>query len=84
MNENDIKSTVKTFVLNEFLPGEEASALTDVTPLITAGILDSLAILKMATFLESHFGITLQPHEMGVDHLNSVGDIARLVASKKS
>src|SRR3546814_5662909 len=34
--ENDpIKSTVKAFILEEFLPGERPEALTDDTPLVT-------------------------------------------------
>ena len=33
------------------------SELTDDTPLITSGILDSIATLKLVTFLEERFGI---------------------------
>jgi hypothetical protein len=33
MNPEDIKTTVRTFILNEFLPGEDPAALmTDTTP----------------------------------------------------
>src|SRR5215470_9807542 len=42
MNPEDIKTTVKTFILNEYLPGEEPSALTEDTPLMTTGILNSI------------------------------------------
>ena len=58
MNPQDIKTTVKTFILNEYLPGEDPAALTDTTPLMTTGILDSIAVLKVVTFLEDQFGIT--------------------------
>lgn len=84
MNEHEIKAAVKTFILNEFLPGEDPAALTDTTPLMTTGILDSIALLKVVTFLESQFGITLEPHETVVENLNSLADIARLVMSKKT
>ena len=30
---DDVKSTVHSFILNEFLPGEDPSELTDSTPL---------------------------------------------------
>jgi acyl carrier protein len=83
MNEQEIKLIVKTFILNEFLPGEDPMALTDATALVTTGILDSIAVLKVVTFLESQFGITLQAHETGVEHMNTLADIAQLVASKK-
>src|SRR4030095_549099 len=32
-------------------------------PLVTTGILDSIAVLKVVTFLENQFGITIEPHE---------------------
>ena len=84
MNPEDIKSTVKTFILSEYLPGEDPAALTDTTPLLTTGILDSIAILKVVTFLENQFGIVIQPHEAVVENLNTLSDIERFVVSKKA
>ena len=84
MNAQDIKTTMKTFILNEYLPGEDPAALTDATPLMTTGILDSIAVLKAVTFLEDQFGITIEPHEAVVENLNTLSDIAQLVMSKKA
>jgi acyl carrier protein len=84
VDEQDIKAAVKTFILNEYLPGEDPAALTDTTALMTTGVLDSIAVLKVVTFLENHFGITLEPHEAVVENLNTLSDIARLVMSKKA
>lgn len=83
-DEQSIKATVKTFILNEFLPGEDPAALTDTTALATTGILDSIAVLKAVTFLENQFGITIEPHEAVVENLNTLTDMARLVLSKKT
>lgn len=84
MTEPDVKAAIKTFILNEYLPGEDPAALTDTTPLMTTGILDSIAVLKVVTFLENQFSITIQPHEAVVENLNTISDIARLVTSKKA
>jgi acyl carrier protein len=84
MSSAEIQATIKTFILNEFLPGEDPAALTDSTALATTGILDSIAILKLVTFLESQFGITLEAHETGVENLNTLADISRLVISKQT
>jgi acyl carrier protein len=84
MSPQDIKATVKSFILNEFLPGEDPAALTDTIPLMTTGILDSIAVLKVVTFLENQFGITIEPHEAVVENLNTLSDIGRLVTSKKA
>jgi len=84
MDQETIKATVKNFVLNEFLPGEDPAALTDITALVTTGILDSIAVLKVVTFLENQFGITIEPHEAVVENLNTLSDIGRFVISKKA
>jgi acyl carrier protein len=84
VDEQGIKAAVKTFILNEYLPGEDPAALTDTTALMTTGVLDSIAVLKVMTFLENQFGIMLEPHEAVVENLNTLSDIARLVMSKKA
>lgn len=83
MDQTEIRSAIRTFILNEFLPGEDPAALTDDTPLATTGILDSIAMLKVVTFLESQFKISLEAHETAVENLNTVTDITRLVLSKQ-
>jgi acyl carrier protein len=75
-------NTIKEFILSEFLPGEDPGALTETTPLITGGILDSLATLRLVTFLSETFNVEVAPHEMGVEYLDTLPDIAKLVHSK--
>jgi len=75
----EIKEPIKEYILKEFLPGEDPAALTDSTPLITGGILDSLATIKLVLFLEERFQIKIQAHETMVDYLNTISDIAQLV-----
>ncbi len=78
----EIKEIIKGYILAEFLPGEDPAALADSTPLITGGILDSLATLKLVVFLEERFKIQIQAHETMPDYLDTIGDIAQLVSSK--
>ena len=80
----DIKQAVKNFILEEFLPGENPDELTDTTPLITGGVLDSIATVKLVLFLEERFGVTLQPHEVDPEHLDTTACIEELVLSKLS
>lgn len=79
----EIARNVKEFILREFLPGEDPEALTDSTPLIAGGILDSLATLKLVAFIEERFKVVLAPHETDEEHLGTVADIVRLVQSKR-
>jgi acyl carrier protein len=82
LNPSQIRDTVKAFILSEFLPGEDPAELRDDTPLITGGILDSIATLKLVSYVEETWGIELEPHEADADHLNTLSDIVSLVQSK--
>jgi acyl carrier protein len=79
---NNVESTVKDYILKEFLPGTHSAELTETTPLVTGAILDSLATLRLVAFLEERFGIEIAPHEASVEHMNTIQDIASLVRSK--
>jgi acyl carrier protein len=79
----EIREAVKAYILKEFLPGENPDELTESTPLITGGILDSIATLKLVTFVEERYGVIFQPHEVDIDHLNTIADITRLINAKK-
>lgn len=78
----EIKQAIREYILEEFLPGENPAELTDSTPLITGGILDSLATIKLVLFLEERFKIQVEAHETMADYLDTVADIAQLVSSK--
>lgn len=78
-----IRTSVKDYIMDEFLPGEDPDELTDTTPLITGGILDSISTVKLVAFLEERFGVEFQAHEMNADYLNTIADITDTVASKQ-
>lgn len=80
----EIKKTVKEYILKEFLPGEDPDELTDTTPLITGGIFDSIATLRLVAFIEERFAITLQAHEVDVQYLDTIQGITNLILSKKA
>ena len=62
-----IKNGVREYLAGQLLKGEDPSSLTDDRPI---------------TFLEEQYGVTFEAHEIGIDYLDSVGDIARTVVDK--
>jgi acyl carrier protein len=80
---DQIQDQIKQYILHTFLPGENPDELTERTPLISGGILDSIATLKLVMFLEETFGIALEAHEADREHLDTLADIAALVRAKK-
>ncbi len=81
-SQSDIHETVKNYILQEFLPDEDPSELTDSVELMTTGILDSISVMQLVSFMEEKFEISFAAHELGVDYMNTLPDIAKLVASK--
>ena len=80
---NEIKQIVRDFVAAQFLPGEDPESLTDDVKLVTDGVLDSLASLKLVSFLEERFGISVAAHEVDIDHLDTLETITAMVKAKR-
>jgi acyl carrier protein len=79
----EVGQQIKDFILNEFLPGEDPAELTPDTPLISGGILDSIATLRLLMFMEETWGVTFEPHEVDKENLDTLSLIERLLASKQ-
>jgi len=80
---DNIKEDIRQYILAEFLPGEKASNLGDDTPLRTSGILDSIATLRLVSFVEDRYGIEVEAHEASVENFDSIDNIAAFIASKR-
>ena len=76
------KQKIKDFIMAQFLPGEDPNELTDETPLISAGILDSIATLQLVMYIEETYRVNFEPHEVDKDNLDTLQRIVRLLASK--
>ena len=77
-----VTNVVKKFILDEFLPGEDPDNLTPLTPLMSSGILDSIATLKLITFLEQEFNIQFEAHEVDQENFGTLQAICDFVNSK--
>jgi acyl carrier protein len=81
---NEIKEMIRQFIVSTYLPGESPDRLRDDTPLLTSGILDSLAAVNLVSFLEQSFDIELDVYDTSIEHFDRIDDIARCVARKQS
>ena len=77
-----IMQKIKGFIMEEFLPGEDPDELTETTPLISGGILDSIATLKLVMFMEEQYRVSFEPHEVDKENLDNLASIVRLLQTK--
>jgi acyl carrier protein len=78
-----VKETIRDFIISTYLPGESPENLRDDTPLISSGILDSLAAAALANFVETTFAVELDVYDTSVEHFDRIEDIAASVARKQ-
>lgn len=75
-----IEDRIRRFVADE-LHGP-AQALSADFPLIEQGVVDSLGIMHLVSFIEAEYGIRVDDEELVPDNFASIGAIARFIGSK--
>lgn len=83
MNRNEIKETLRQFILSSSLPGESPENLRDDMPLQTSGILDSFATLSLVGFIEQQFNVELDMADMSAEKFDTIEDIASSIERKR-
>jgi acyl carrier protein len=60
--------------------------LTDATPLITGGLLDSIRLLWLLTWIDDEFGVHLLPQDMGdaAEHYDTIAAIAAMIEAAQA
>jgi acyl carrier protein len=82
MTREEIRQTIRSFILANFLPGEAPETLKDSTLLISSGVMTSLSLLELVTFLEEQFSFTLEPEDIRVGHMETVDLMVDLVMNR--
>jgi acyl carrier protein len=80
----DVADTIRHFIVRHYLPGESPANLLNDTPLLSSGILDSLATLGLISFLEQEYHITVDAYEADVDNFDRIADITAFVERKRA
>ncbi len=74
---------LRTFIVNELNYEGSPQELTEDFPLIESGVLDSLGIFQIVSFIESEFGVEIADEELVGENFGSLKRIARLVDDKR-
>jgi acyl carrier protein len=73
-----------TAFLRERFPLMANRPLTEETPLLASGAMDSLGILELMTFLAERFGIELSDDDFDPANFETVGHLARFVGRARA
>lgn len=79
----DHKKQIRDFVVTNFLFGE-AGALQNDTSFLQSGTVDSTGMLELIMFLESTYGLKIEPEEMIPENLDSIDRAVQFLAKKQA
>jgi acyl carrier protein len=76
---DDLRKTIRDYVVKEYIEEGDDRQVTDTTPLISGGIVDSFSMVSLKLFLEKKCGVRIPDEEATPDAFDTVSSIAELV-----
>jgi len=81
---NRIEKDLRQFVIDTFLFGSDDVQLSNDDSFIENGLIDSMGILNLVSFVESKYAIEVADSDLVPEIWDSVSRIATFVASKEA
>ncbi len=81
MSNSETRQALQAFMLEQF-PAARGQSFRDDTSLLEQGIVDSMGVLEIVTFLEQRFGLQLNDEDLVSESFDSIDAIAGLVEQK--
>jgi acyl carrier protein len=78
MQDNTVSTHIKDFIWQHF-PLARTQKIVDADSLLEKGILDSLGVLEVVTFIEHEFHISLSDDDLVPENFQSIACIAAFV-----
>jgi acyl carrier protein len=78
----NIETKIEAFIRNDLLLDRKNPIGFDES-LISSGMLDSLTLLQVISYLEEQFGISVSDKDMDPANFESIRDMAAFVQSKR-
>ena len=76
-----MKEAILDYIRNEYMDedDEDEIELTESTPLITSGLVDSFSMVSLKRFIEKRYEISIPDDRASTDAFNTVSSITSLV-----
>lgn len=84
MTDRTVKDQIQKFIIDNFGQSRNVSTLADNDSLLEKGVIDSLTIFRLVSFLEETFDVRIADDDITPSNLESVSVIARLVELKST
>jgi acyl carrier protein len=79
----DVSTELEAFIVEEVALGRGLAAIAPEDDLLSGGILDSLGVTQLVTFLEDRFGIRIADDELTPANFRTLAAIEAFVGCKQ-
>ncbi len=77
-----MEAVINDYISRELVQDATLLPLTNATPLLETGVLDSLSLLKLVLFVQERFGIVVDDVDLVPEHFASVDTICAYLRSR--
>jgi acyl carrier protein len=77
-----VKASLRQFVMENLAQGKVAGVLEDDASLIDNGVIDSLGIFQLVSFLEQSYGVRVRDEEIVLENFRSINAIEEFLVAK--
>jgi acyl carrier protein len=84
MDETEIIAKITQYIQDEFLKGIDDQELNELTPLLGRGILDSLRVMLLLTFIRNELGVDVSPAQVDPENLKDIQTLAKMACGLPS
>ena len=79
----ELKQRIRTFVQENLALGKGVTVTNDQESLVDSGVIDSLGVFQLVSFLEETFQVRIGDSEIVLENFRSIDDIERFVTRKR-
>jgi len=79
-----VPSKIRDFIARNFLFTDQGFDYPDDTSFLKEGIIDSLGIIELVSFVEKEFGISVADQELLPSNFDSVARLTAYISAKKA
>jgi len=80
----ELDQQVRSYLVQNLLYIDDASQYDNDASFIGEGLIDSMGVMELVTYVQSRFGIPVEQHEVTPDNFDSVSKLVAFIRNKQS
>lgn len=84
MHDSLVMEKVRAYITENFLYARQDVLLNENDSLLERGIIDSMGVMELVTFIDGEFGVVAGDEEITEENFGTLAAITRYVASKRT